>query len=45
MESKEYNKLVNTTTITENRLTNIENKLVVINEERERGRGNLGVGD
>ena len=43
MESKTYNKLVNITK--KKRLTDIENKLVVTSEEREVGRGNLGVGE
>ena len=36
VESKKYNKLVN---VTRNRLTDKESKLVVISEERKRGKG------
>ena len=43
VESKKYNKLVNISK--RNRLTDIENKLVVSSGERERGRGKIGVGD
>ena len=45
---KKYDKLVNITTIsttTKNRLTDMENKLVVTSGEREVGRGNIRVGD
>ena len=45
VESKKYNKSVNKTNKqTKSRLTDIENKLVVTSGERERGRGNIGVG-
>ena len=43
MESKNYNKLLNITKT--NTLTDIENKLAVTNGERERGRGNTGLGN
>ena len=43
MESKKYNKPVNITK--RNRLTDIENKLVVTSGEREGGRAKIGVGD
>ena len=42
MESKKY-QLVNITK--KSRFTDIENKLVVTSEERERRKGNIGVGD
>ena len=41
MESKKYNKLVNKAS----RLTDIENKVVVTSEEKEEGRGSIGVLD
>ena len=44
VESKKYNKLVNTTQ-KKGRLTDVENKLVVTSGEREGRRGNIGVGD
>ena len=43
MESKKYNKLLNITK--RNRLTDIENKLVVTTGEREGGRSKIGVRD
>ena len=42
MESKKYSKLVNITK--RNRLTDIENQLVVTSRERDGRRGNIGVG-
>ena len=44
MESKKYSELVNITK-NKNRLTDIENKLVVASGEREVGRGKRGVGE
>ena len=46
MESKKYNKPVNKKRKRKrNRLTDIENKLVVTSGEREEGRGETGIGD
>ena len=44
MGSKNYNKLVNVTK-KRSRLTDIGNELVVTSGGREKGRGNIGVGD